>query len=290
MELTDKKTVVDLLERHSTKPIKSLGQNFLIDKTVLSKICSSADISKNDTVVEVGAGIGTLTEHLAEKAKNVITIEKDKKMIPILKETLSRFDNVKLVIGDVLDLFESSKDIHSLKKYKVVANLPYCVASQVIKRFLIRKNPPLLMVVMVQKEVAERICAKPPKMNMLAVSVQLFSKVEKVADVGRGSFSPSPKVTSSVIKITPLYKRESADFENIFFKVLKAGYRHPRKQLAVNFTQFDNEGLKRLELRRKEVFSVMNRSGIDPKRRAETLSLEEWKKLTHNFYKKCLKI
>ncbi len=285
MDLTNRETIEVLLERHKTKPTRSLGQNFLIDKNVLLKICSCALISKKDTIVEVGAGLGTLTVCLAKEAYKVIAIEKDAKMISALKETVKNFNNVELVHGDILKLFKSPEKLNIPEKYKVIANLPYCVASQTIKKFLTSECSPSSMVVMVQKEVAERIIAKPPRMNMLAVFIQFYADVEKIIHVGSGSFWPSPKITSAIIKITPFKSKKGYLFEELFFKLLKAGYRHPRKQLATNFIKFDNRGSKGLELKRKNAVSLMHMAGIDPKRRAESLSLEEWIYLTEKFLK-----
>ncbi len=275
MDLTEKKTLEALLEKHGTIPKKSLGQNFLLDKNTLLKICSSSLLSKKDTVIEIGPGAGTLTVFLAERVKKVIAVEKDAKMISVLKETLQKYDNVQLIDEDALSLKVKEKD------YKVVANLPYCVASQVIRGFLQINNPPSLMTVMVQKEVAERIMAKPPKMNMLATLVQLYANVEKVKTVKRGSFWPSPNVDSAVIKIVPFKKRENEQFYETFFELIKIGYSHPRKQLSTNFSQFDISPLKKIQL--TNILTMMRENEISTKRRAESLSVEEWKKITKDF-------
>lgn len=274
MNLREKKTIENLLQKHNTEPLKSLGQNFLLDESALLKICSSSLLSKNDTVIEVGPGVGTLTTYLAERVKKVIAVEKDTKMVSVLKETLQNYNNVEVVNEDAL-LFDVKE-----KRYKVVANLPYNVASQIIKKFLNLENFPEAMTVMVQKEVAERIISTPPQMNMLATYIQLFAKIEKVKVVKRGSFWPSPKIDSMVIKITPHKKRESSHFYEMFFRLIKKAYSHPRKQLSTNFSYVDNDNLKKLEL--GNIFSAMNKAKIDTKRRAESVSVEEWKLLTKN--------
>ena len=166
-----KKQVIGLLKKEGLAPLKRLGQNFLIDCQALQKIIGSADLKKTDTVLEIGAGIGNLTFELAKKAKRVIAVEKDPKMIEILKDLLEcqNVKNVKIIEGNILKFKTDSLE---LKTYKLVANLPYYITSPVIRKFLESKNPPSSIVLMVQKEVAQRIAAKPPHMSLLAVSVQ----------------------------------------------------------------------------------------------------------------------
>ncbi len=266
MKLNRKKALQILLSRHATKPLKSLGQNFLLDESVLHEICSAARLRKKDTVIEIGPGAGILTLCLAKKAKRVIAIEKDPKMIAALKETTKKNKNIKMLNEDAL-----YSKIRT-KNRKLIANLPYYVATQIIKKFLTKNLPPSVMVVMVQKEVAERMMAKPPKMNMLSSFVQSLSRVEKIKIVKKGSFWPPPKVDSTVIRISPFKKRETKNFYKTLFFLLKTGFSHPRKQLSANFSRTG-------ELK-EQIFLAAKKSEIDTKRRAESLSVEEWSKIT----------
>jgi len=272
MNLTSKKVVKYLLKKYGTRPLKRLGQNFLIDKSVLKKIIESADLRSKDIVSEIGPGVGTLTQEIAKRVKRVIAIEKDKKMIEILKETLRDFKNIEITQGDVLKLDPKS---YTLKPYKIVANLPYYIVSPVIRKFLeLTEARPLKMVLMVQKEVAQRICSKPPKMSLLAVSVQFYAKPEIISFVSKKSFWPQPKVDSAIIKITPI-KPARTVLSGLFFKIVKAGFSQPRKQLANNLS-------KGLELDKERVKKWLLENKINPTQRAETLSVQNWIKLIKN--------
>jgi 16S rRNA (adenine1518-N6/adenine1519-N6)-dimethyltransferase len=276
MDLTSPKFIKNLLKKYGIRPFKGWGQNFLVDRSVLRKIIESAELKKSDIVLEIGPGIGTLTQELAKKAKKVIAVEKDKKMVEILKETLKGIENVKVIQGDILKIPNSQFLIHN--SYKIVANLPYYIVSPVIRKFLeLKEVRPLEMILMVQKEVAQRICAKPPNMNLLAVSVQFYSKPEILFYVSKNSFWPRPKVDGALLKIIPLTNtnRKLTDTK-LFFKIVKAGFCQPRKQLANNLA-------KMLKLDKKKVKNWLLENGIQPSQRAETLSVNDWLKLTKNF-------
>ena len=257
-----------LLEKYNVKPKKSLGQHFLIDRKVLKKIIQVACLSKKDTILEIGPGIGTLTLELSPRVKKVIAIEKDKKMCEILKEVVRNTKNVKVIRGNIL-----KTDPLSLVPcyYKIVANIPYYLTSPVIRMFLESPNPPQEMILMVQKEVAKRICAKVPKMNLLAVCVQFYAKPKIVSYVSKNSFWPKPKVDSAIIKITNI-RQFSANFANIFFKVIKAGFSHPRKLLVNNLSE-------KLKIDKQKIKKVLSEIGLDEKTRAENLSIKDWKRL-----------
>ena len=292
MDLYSIKTIKELLKRHKTVLKDRLGQNFLLEKRVAVKMLGAAELSLKDTVLEIGPGIGTLTKELAKNAGRIIAVEKDPTMVEILKETLQGFKNVEVTRGDILKLNPLSLRYGKRNKskdggYKVVANLPYYITSPVIRMFLEVKNQPELMVFMVQKEVAQRICAKPPDMNLLAVSVRFFAEPKIVSFVRKGAFWPKPKVDSAILKITPRKSNSPSQTHHgeiliadntLFFKIVKAGFKQPRKQLANNFTQ----GLK---LSRKEVEAWLNGVSIQPAQRAETLSLEDWVALTKSLSK-----
>ena len=231
----------------------------------------AAELSLEDTVLEIGPGIGTLTKELAKNAGRIIAVEKDPAMIKILRETTKTLSNIKIIQADILSL-----SLLRLAKegYKVVANLPYYITSPVIRMFLeATKLPkPELMIFMVQKEVAQRICAKQKDMNLLAVSVQFYAEPKIVSFVSKGAFWPRPKVDSAILKLVP--KKELPPVNPaLFFRIVKAGFKQPRKQLGNNLMQ----GLK---LKREEVEMRLRRIGIAPTQRAETLSLKDWISLT----------
>jgi len=284
MNLYSIKVIKELLRAHETAPKEHLGQNFLLEKRVAVKMLRAAQLSPNDTVLEIGPGIGTLTKELAQKVKWVVAVEKDPAMVKILKETIKDLLNIQIIQGDILRFFEKSDKssmLHSIilyaqfstnyqlltKNYKVVANLPYYITSPVIRMFLEAENKPELMVVMMQKEVAQRICVKPP-MNLLAVSVQFYAEVKIISSVRKRAFWPPPKVDSAILKIVPKKEKSKAKPEQ-FFKVVKAGFKQPRKQLGNNLTQ----GLK---LSGQEVETWLRQVSIAPAQRAETLSLKDW--------------
>jgi 16S rRNA (adenine1518-N6/adenine1519-N6)-dimethyltransferase len=265
----------EILKKYRIFPSKRLGQSFLIDKKVLKKIVEAAELSKNDTVLEVGPGIGNLTIELAKKVKKVIAVEKDERMVEILKERLEeeRIKNVEIVNEDILKFLPSFKPRRS---YKVVANIPYYLTSRLIRNLLEAKKRPRLIVLMVQKEVAQRICAKTPKMNLLAVSVQFYAKPKIISFVSKNCFWPKPKVDSAIIKISNIKKQKATNNEKLFFKIVKAGFSHPRKQLINNLSK----GLKK---NKKIVEEWLLNCGISPDKRAEALSIEEWKRLASSF-------
>lgn len=273
----DVKDVKKLLKKYGIRPSKRLGQNFLVDKKILRKIIETAKLSKSDVVLEVGPGIGNLTLEIAKRVKKVMAIEKDRKMCQILKESLesSNVRNVRIVNKDILKI-ENGSMVKWLNGYKVVANLPYYITSPVIRKFLESKKSPKLMVLMVQKEVAQRICACPPNMSLLAVSVQFYAKPEIISFVSKKSFWPQPEVDSAILRISQICTNLPQINTNLFFKVVKVGFSHPRKQLINNLSQ----GLK---LDKEKVKNWLLKNGIGPKRRAETLAIKDWLKLTKSF-------
>ena len=266
-----KKEVKDLLKKHGAKPSRGLGQNFLVNKSVLSTIIEASEIKKDDLILEVGPGMGILTKELSALAKKVISVEKDNKMIEILKETvLKESDNIEVLNEDILKYQPPSQ------KYKIVANIPYYLTSPLIRKFLETENPPSLMVLMIQKEVAQRICSKPPKMSLLAVSVQVYANSKIISYVKKGSFWPSPKIDSAIIKISDI-KNSNLDFDkNTFFKILKAGFSQPRKQLGNNLSTS-------LKIEREKINQWLLKNNIKPTQRSETLSVKDWQLLTKSF-------
>ena len=273
MDLFSVKTIKELLGKQGIRPRKSLGQNFLISRGVFGDILKAANLTKQDTVLEIGPGIGTLTYGLAQSAKRVVAVEKDPAMVEILQETTGDLRGVEIIRGDILKL-RQAKELLSLSKeaYRVVANLPYYITSPVIRMFLEAETKPELLVLMVQKEVAQRICAKPPKMSLLAVSVQIYGEPSIVAYVKKGCFWPQPKVDSAILKIAPhnLTKLSYPQLDLVkFFTVVKAGFKQPRKQLLNNLSQ----GLK---IPKQKVETWLGQIGIAPTQRAATLAMQDW--------------
>ncbi len=250
----------------TVKPSKSLGQNFLRDQNVIKKIVRLADLSSKDAVLEIGPGTGFLTKEMAKRCKKIIAVEKDKRLISILKENLKEFENVSIVNEDIL-IYKIR-----LKKYKVVASLPYYVANLIIRELLTLKNTPSKMVLVVQKEVAQRICQKPPRMNLLALGVQSLGKPKILSYISKRSFTPVPKVDGAILEIIP--EKKEIDYP-LFFNLIRAGFVHPRKQLANNLAIM-------LKLEKEMVNEWLRKNKIKPEQRAETLRLKDWIALTKN--------
>jgi len=275
MNLASKKAIQNLLKKYQGRPLKRLGQNFLIDKRVIKKLIRAVELQPKDIILEIGPGIGTLTIELAKKVKKVVAIEKDLKMVEILKETLKDYENVEIVKGDILKTQNSKlKTIN----YKVVGNLPFYLTAPVIRKFLeLPEARPRAMVLVIQKEVGQRICAKPPQMSILAVSVQFYAKSEIISYVSKKSFWPRPKVDSAILRITPPINTDRKLINaDLFFRIVKAGFSHPRKQLINNL-------LKELKPDREKVKDWLLKNNIRPSQRAETLTVKDWTSLTKNF-------
>ena len=260
-----------LLRHAGLRARKGLGQHFLVDEAVLQLITDTAGLTSRDTVIEVGPGLGILTEELAKRAGRVIAVELDDNLAKLLIKTLALFDNVSIINDDMLQLDPSS--LAGGKGYKVVANLPYYITSPILHHFLEAAVKPESMVVMVQKEVAQAIAASPGKMSGLAVIVQYYGKPEIVAVVPAASFFPAPEVDSALLRIN-LYSHPpiTVDDKAGFFRLVRAGFASPRKQFA-------NSLARGLGLPRAEVQPLLSGAKIDPRRRAETLTLEEWAEL-----------
>ncbi len=263
-------TIPALLRAYGLHPKKSLGQNFLLDPVALERIVAAADLSPDEAVVEVGAGLGTLTRLLAGRAGRVVAVELDGRLAEILREQLADLPNVEIVHGDILQVREFG---FPPQGYKVVGNLPYYITSAVLRRFLEDEPRPRLMVVTVQREVAERIVAHPPDMSLLAVSVQFYGQPRLVARIPAGAFYPPPQVDSAVVRIEVAGQPAIALPEGIsqadFFRTVRAGFGQKRKTLR-------NALSRGLGLPPDHVAAALAQAGVDPRRRAETLSLEEW--------------
>ena len=258
-----------LLASYDLHARKGLGQNFLVDGGILKKIAAAAELTSTDTVIEVGPGLGVLTETLAEQAGKLIAIELDNHLADILKGRFSDSNKVTVINEDVLKI--NPADILTAEtEYKVVANLPYYITSAVIRHFLEATAKPTVMVLMVQKEVAKQITAQPGEMSLLSVSVQLYGKPTIVSKVSARCFYPAPNVDSAILKIA-VYPRPKVQADDIarFFDIVRAGFSANRKQLVNSLSN----GLK---VPKNEIIPLLEKADIDPKRRAETLTIEEW--------------
>ena len=264
------------------KAKKSLGQNFLKEDAILQRIVESAKLSKNDVVIEIGPGHGALTEKLAKVCEKVIAIELDDRLIPILTEKF-KINNppaggIEIVHEDILKInlpkFISNKLTKPKVGYKVVANLPYYITSPIIRLFLETQYPPKEMILMVQKEVAERICAQAGKMSILAVSVQYYAKPEYLFTVPKESFEPKPKIESAVIRIIRNNDQETRDKQDTkkFFRIVRAGFSAKRKTLVNNLSNG-------LQIDKEEIEEKLISLGFSKNTRAQELGVEDWNKL-----------
>ena len=262
-----------LLRQYGLRPRKRLGQHFLISEAHLKGIVAAAGLTGDDVVLEIGPGLGTLTRQLAAAAGQVVAVELDDGLSPVLEDLFLATPTVTVVHGDILQLSPVdvlSRVTQNRPEYKVVANLPYYITSAVLRHLLESEQPPQLMVLTVQREVAERICAGPPAMSLLAVSVQFYAEPELVQRIPAGAFTPRPAVDSAVLRLR-LRPQPAVAVANVarFFRIVRAGFGQRRKQLR--------NGLAHgLGLPANEVAAALERAGVDPRRRAETLTLVEW--------------
>jgi 16S rRNA (adenine1518-N6/adenine1519-N6)-dimethyltransferase len=270
-DLSRREVVESLLRRHRLRPEKRLGQNFLIDHHALEQVVSAADLGADDTVLEVGAGLGTLTRQLAARVRRVIAVEYDRRLAPILHETVGQDRRIEVVIGDILRI-----DLRPLLRetpYHVVANIPYQITSHLIRRLLEAEAPPRRLVLTVQREVAERILAAPGEMNLLALGVQAYGEARIMARLTAASFYPSPRVDSAVLRIDLRSPALLAPPEaRVIFRLARAGFAQPRKKLR-------NAMAAGLQLSPAEVERRLRGLGVSPDDRAEDLSLADWVRL-----------
>jgi 16S rRNA (adenine1518-N6/adenine1519-N6)-dimethyltransferase len=271
------------------KAKKSLGQNFLVDRTYLDQIVAAAELAPDDLLLEIGPGQGVLTRELVGEAGGVVAVELDDRLIvPLRAMFATQLDRVRIVHGDILAL-DPPALIDELAgalgrrapspspgpvsgqgtPYKVVANLPYYITSAVLRQLLEARRPPTRAVVLVQLEVAQRICAAPGDLSLLAVSIQYYARPQLVARVPAGAFRPIPQVDSAILRLD-VYPHPAVDIApEPFFTVVRAGFGQKRKQLLNSLSG----GLGRSK---PEIAAALQAAGIDPMRRAETLGLEEW--------------
>lgn len=265
-----------ILNRFKLRADKKLGQNFLIDENVVHQIVAAAELSEVDTVLEVGPGIGTLTQGLAESKARVVAVELDTRLLPVLATTMNGYDNVRVVHGDILKV--NIMEEVGAPSFKVCANLPYYITTPIIFALLEKRLPMERLVAMVQKEVAERMAAQPggKEYGALSVAIQYYTEPKIAFIVPPTSFIPAPAVDSAVIVCKRREKPpvEVCD-EGLFFRVVKAAFSLRRKMLS--------NSLKNMGIKSEQVAKWLELAGVDGKRRAETLSLEDFAKLTNSF-------
>jgi 16S rRNA (adenine1518-N6/adenine1519-N6)-dimethyltransferase len=283
----------ELVKRFNIRLTKSLGQNFLTDDAVLNQIVDAADVNKKDFIIEVGSGVGSMTSALALRAASIIGIEIDKHLIPALRDNLKEFSNVEIINEDILKidlknmvdekltkLKESSEDT----SVKVIANLPYYITTPIIMKFLEEAPGIDAMVFMVQKEVADRMCAPPggKDYGALSIAVQYYSKPEKIFNVPPHCFIPQPNVDSTVIKLNVL-KVPPVELlsKDMFFKTVKAAFAQRRKTLV---NALSNSGY--FTESKTDIVRILKELGIDEKRRGETLSIMQFAQLSNSFFTK----
>lgn len=276
----------EIMARHGLTFKKSLGQNFLIDPNILRKIVSQAGLTKQSAAIEIGPGIGALTEHLARDAGKVLAFEIDQRLLPVLEDTLSPYDNVKVIHSDILkaDVEKAIReDLAGFDDIMVVANLPYYVTTPIILKLLLEKLPIRGLVVMLQKEVAERITAKPgtKAYGSLSIAIQYYTQAEFAMTVPKAVFMPQPNVDSAVIRMIkrtePIVNVIDEDF---FFTVTRGSFVQRRKTILNNLQSALPDGKAKKEF----ILEALEQAGIDPARRGETLSIKEFGLLADKLY------
>lgn len=265
-----------ICQKFKIKPLKKRGQVFLINQKILMTIIKAAELKKNDIVLEIGPGFGILTEELIKKAKKVVAVEIDKKLVNFLKKKFKDYRNIEIVEGDILKFSSKSLNLRPFK-YKIVANLPYNITGIFLRKFLTEEAKPNLMVLMIQKEVAERIVEKNNKSSIISLMVNFYSKPKIISYISKNNFWPRPKVDSAILRISPIKKDLSQIKTTLFFKLLRQGFSNPRKQLINNLKK----------IKEKEILlEIFRKLGFNLKIRAEDLNLKNWLKIYHCLYEK----
>ena len=282
MDLSSPAVVNRIRDRFDLKPSKSLGQNFITDGNIVRKIVDGAGITEEDLVIEIGPGIGVLTSALAERAAFVAAVELNKRLIPVLEETLMEYSNVRVINADILktDLKQLVRTYREeglfTGKVRVIGNLPYYITTPIIMKLLEEQVPADSITVMMQKEVADRIRSAPGSRTYgaISVAVQYYCRVEKVTDVPKEAFIPRPKVASTVLNLEPLEERIEVADEKTFLRCVKAGFAQRRKTLLNSLAA--GSGMDKDHVRK-----ILETAGIDPGRRAETLTVEEFGRIAN---------
>jgi 16S rRNA (adenine1518-N6/adenine1519-N6)-dimethyltransferase len=275
---SDRLDIPRLIKEYGLKPDKGLGQNFLIDPHYLSSVADAGEISDQDTVLEIGAGIGNLTRFLVSRAQRVVAVEIDADLIPVLIEVTRKYSNIEIIQGDILG-FEIEELIAS-PTFLVIANIPYYITSKIIRHLMTSKMKPQRVILTIQKEVADRICTPDGKSSLLSLSVRVFGDPSIVTKIPAGAFYPAPKVDSAIVRIDMLSSPMiPARHLKTFFYLAKAGFSQKRKNLR-------NSLSAGIGLDKKSTEELLRSVDIDHHRRAETLSLKEWKSVTREYTEK----
>jgi len=277
MDLASLRAIKLFCQKCNLQPKSWQGQNFLIDQKVLDKIITVADLKKNDLILEVGSGFGVFPQELAKRVKKVIAVEIDKNIVRVLRDILKNYKNVEIIEGNILKIVPPKVD-------KIVANIPYSITGNFLRRFLEAKSKPKEMILLIQKEVAERIVAKPGEMSLLSVAVQFYSQPEIISYVSKKSFYPQPAVDSAIIKISQIGRRFNKDLssEEIkdFFSLVRIGFSNRRKQLHNNLAVgLKIENKKIGQKISGQVKKILEDSNFNPKIRAQELCINDWLKL-----------
>ncbi|HLX56123.1 MAG TPA: 16S rRNA (adenine(1518)-N(6)/adenine(1519)-N(6))-dimethyltransferase RsmA [Ktedonobacteraceae bacterium] len=268
IDLTDIHELRNLLYEHHMWPNKSFGQNLLVDRAVLQRIVEVAHIEADEQVLELGAGTGVLTRELARRARRVVAVELERDMLTLLEKTTASLRNVELLARNLLYL--DPQEVFAQEPYKLVANLPYYITAPTFRHFLESANAPRSLIVMVQYEVAQRIVAGPGDMSLLAVSIQFYGRPRIMERVPARAFYPAPKVDSAILRVDVHDRAPLTQVERDgFFHVVQAGFAERRKQLHNSLTHH-------LHRKNEELRACLATAGIDPSRRAETLTIDEW--------------
>lgn len=273
--LLSRRGVGEALRLLDLRPSRRFGQHFLVEPVVLQRVLEAAALEPGDVVLEVGPGLGALTAELLRRAGRVVAVEVDRRLCAWLRERFAGFPHLTLVEEDILKL-DPTALLGSAQPYKVVANLPYAITSALLRHLLEAPLRPSRLVVMVQWEVAQRITAGPPEMSLLGLSVQYYTHAKLVTRVPAGCFLPRPKVDSAVLQLEVSPGPRVPIPPDAFFRLIRLGFAHPRRQLGKNLAAG-------LQQPRAPVDAALAKAGIDPRRRAETVSLEEWETLYRVF-------
>lgn len=259
-----------MLRRYRIYTRRSLGQNFLIDEIVLDRILSAAELQSDDLVIEIGAGTGELTERLAQKARRVLAIEIDPKLVELLGDRFAGRANVEIIHQDAVAMDAAA--LTGGERYRVVGNLPYSVASPILRTLLESGHPPTQILAMVQREVALRLVAPAGRLNLLGISVQIYAEPEICFDVPATAFFPSPEVSSAVVRLDVRASPLVPDRREEFFRIVSAGFAHPRKQIHNSIPRV-------LWSPPEAIDSALLEAKIDPQLRAQNLTIDDWVRL-----------
>lgn len=249
------------------KTNKLLGQNFLTNPAVIKNISDAAEIESGDVVLEIGAGTGNLTKELAQRAKKVIAVEKDKNLIETIKENLAEFKNIEILNEDILKFKPSNYKLET-ENYKLISNIPYYLTGFLFRTIFEKWPQPKIIIFTIQKEVAQRITAKPPHMSILGLMTQYFSEPKIILQIDKGNFKPKPKVDSAVVRLIPNQNQPNPEL----FNFIKAGFKSKRQTLANNLA-------RHIKITKNDLENKLKSLNLDVSARAENLSLEQWKNL-----------